>query len=424
MKILHLATDDNFGGAARAAYRQHLALREHGIDSRMLVRHKHSNDADVGVYLGDPSFFRRASRVLRRTWIDRKEKRSRRPEGKVVCGLTDPRADLLRTVSPQTSEADVINIHKVQHFVDLPALFQHLPPSKPVVITLHDLSPITGGCDYPGSCRRFRATCGCCPIMDSRRAGDYSHRIFRMKEMAYSSLRQERLAFVANSFWSGENAKLSALTKGRRIEVIHYGVDQTVYSSQKRRESRQALGIGAEEPVLLFAAHDLGMPHKGGRYLRDALVNVRCQQPIRLLTMGAGHFQVGSGYRHTHFGQIESDELQTLLYRAADVFVIPSLEEAFGQSALEAVACGAVVAGFNVGGIPDIVKCDLNGLLVERQNTRALSEAIQKLLEDEALRHRWQSSCEAWVREHFSYSKNAAAYVALYDSLLNVELRN
>jgi glycosyltransferase involved in cell wall biosynthesis len=424
MKILHLATDDDFGGAARAAYRQHLALREHGIDSRMLVRYKYSNDADVAVYSGDPSFFWRASRVLRRTWIDRKEKRSRRPEGKVICGLTDPRADLLRTVSPQTSEADVINIHKVQHFVDLPALFQHLPPSKPVVITLHDLSPITGGCDYPGSCRRFRATCGCCPIMDSRRAGDYSHRIFRMKEMAYSRPSREGLAFVANSFWSGEKARLSGLTRGKRVEVIHYGLDQTVYSPQKRRESRQALGIGAEEAVLLFAAHDLSLPHKGGLYVRDALTNLRCRRPIRLLTMGAGHFEAGPGYRHIHFGQIESDELQTLLYGAADVFVIPSLEEAFGQSALEAVACGAVVAGFNVGGIPDIVKCDLNGLLVERQDTQALSEAIQKLLEDEALRRHWQNSCETWVREHFSYSKNAAAYVALYDSLLNVKLRN
>src|SRR5256886_17473638 len=73
MKILPLATDDNFGGAARAVYRQHLALRGHGIDSRMLVRHKHSDDADVAVYLGDPSFGYRASRVLRRTWIDYQE---------------------------------------------------------------------------------------------------------------------------------------------------------------------------------------------------------------------------------------------------------------------------------------------------------------------------------------------------------------
>jgi glycosyltransferase involved in cell wall biosynthesis len=424
MKVLHLATHDNFGGAARAAYRQHLALRDHGIDSRMLVRYKHSNDANVAVYLGDPGFFCRASRVLRRTWIDYQEKRSRTPDGKVMWGLTDPRADLLRDVGPEISGADVVNIHKVQHFVDVPAVLRYLPPSKPVVITLHDLSPITGGCDYPGSCRRFEAACGCCPIMNSHRPNDYSRRIFRMKEMAYLRPSRERLAFVANSVWSGEQARLSALTKGRTVEVIHYGLDQDVYSPRKRPEAREVLGIGAEEAVLLFAAHDLGLAHKGGRCLRDALVNVRCQRPIRLLTMGGGHLQAGSGYRHIHFGRVESDELQALLYRAADVFVIPSLEEAFGQTALEAVACGVVVAGFSVGGIPDIVKYGLNGLLVERGNTQALSEAIQKLLDNEALRHRWQNSCEAWVRENFSFSKNAAAYVALYHSLLNVELRN
>ncbi|MGC2352985.1 MAG: glycosyltransferase [Candidatus Udaeobacter sp.] len=424
MRILHLATDDTTGGAARAAYRQHIALRKYGVDSQMLVRHKHSNDTSVVQYAGNSGAGHRAARVLRRAWIGYQEKQSRKDCRQIICGLNDPRADLLRNVDRRISEADVINIHKVQHFVDLPALLRRLALSKPVVITLHDLSPITGGCDYPGSCRRFETACGCCPIMDSQRPNDYSHRIFRMKEMAYLRPPRGRLAFVANSVWSGEKARHSALTKGRTVEVIHYGLDQNVYSPRKRREAREALGIGAEEPVLSFAAHDLSLPHKGGRYLRDALANVRCQRPIRLLTMGAGHFQAGSECRHTHFGRIESDELQTLLYQAADVFVIPSLEEAFGQSALEAIACGTVVAGFNTGGIPDIVKCGLNGILVERENTQALSEAIRKLFEDEALRHHWQSSSEAWVHEHFSYSKNAAAYVTLYQSLLSAEPRN
>jgi glycosyltransferase involved in cell wall biosynthesis len=418
MKILHLATDDKYGGAARAAFRQHLALRQHGIDSRMLVRHKHSNDGKVTVYLGDPSFFRRALRVLRRTWIDYQEKRSQQPGGKTICGLTDPRADLLRDVDDQIAEVDVINVHKVQHFVDLPALFRRLTPSKPVVLTLHDLSWITGGCDYPGQCHRFEGSCGRCPIIDSNNAFDYSRRIFSLKHAAYSTRTFERLAFVANSFWSGEKARLSALTKGRRVEVIHYGLDQRVYSPRKRPEAREALGIGADEPVLLFAANDLGLPHKGGRYLREALANLRCQQPVRLLTMGAGHFQTVSGYRHSHFGQVESDELQALLYRAADVFVIPSLEEAFGQAALEAVACGTVVAGFAAGGIVDIVQNELNGLLVVRGDSNALGQAIMRLLKDEALRVRWQEASQAWVNARFSFDRNATAYHALYQSLL------
>ena len=387
----------------------------------MLVRHKQSNDTSVVQYTGNSGVGHRAARVLRRAWIGHKEKQSRKNCRTIICGLNDPRADLLRSVDQRITEADILNIHKVEHFVDLPALLGRIPPFKPVVITLHDLSPITGGCDYPGSCRRFEAACGCCPIMDSDRANDYSHRIFHIKKRAYSRLPRERLAFVANSFWSAEKARISALTTNNRVEVIHYGLDQTVYSPQKRREARQVLGIGADEPVLLFAAHDLSLHHKGGRCLQDALAKVRCRMPIRLLTMGGGHFEVGSGYRHTHFGRVESDELQALLYQAADVFVIPSLEEAFGQTALEAVACGAVVAGFNVGGIPDIVEYGLNGLLVERQDSQALSEAVQKLLEDEALRRRWQSCCETWARENFSYFKNAAAYVALYDSLLNAD---
>jgi glycosyltransferase involved in cell wall biosynthesis len=422
MRILHLATDDTTGGAARAAYRVHTALRKYGVDSEMLVRHKHSNDTSVVQFTGNSGAGYRAARVLRRAWIGHKEKQSRKGCRTIICGLNDPRADLLRSVDRRIAEADILNIHKVEHFVDLPALLGRLPPSKPAVITLHDLSPITGGCDYPGPCRRFEAACGCCPIMNSHRPNDYSHRIFRMKETAYLRPSRERLAFVANSVWSREQARHSALTKGRTVEVIHFGLDQTVYSPRKRREAREALGIAAEEPVICFGAHDLALPHKGGRCLREAVVNVRCQQPIRLLTMGGGHFEAGAGYHHNHFGRVESDALQALLYQAADVFIIPSLEEAFGQSALEAVACGTVVAGFSVGGIPDIVKCGLNGLLVERGNTQALSEAIRKLLEDETLRHRWQNSCEAWVRENFSYSKSAAAYVALYDSLLNVGL--
>jgi glycosyltransferase involved in cell wall biosynthesis len=94
------------------------------------------------------------------------------------------------------------------------------------------------------------------------------------------------------------------------------------------------------------------------------------------------------------------------------------LEEAFGQTALEAVACGTVVAGFAVGGIVDIVQNDLNGFLVGSGDSNALGQAITRLLGDGALRVHWRESCEAWVKERFSFDRNAAAYRELYESLL------
>ena len=128
--------------------------------------------------------------------------------------------------------------------------------------------------------------------------------------------------------------------------------------------------------------------------------------------MGAGHFQSVSGHRHTHFGQVESDELQALLYRAADVFVIPSLEEAFGQTALEAIACGTVVAGFAVGGIGDIVQNGFERTAGYARRFKRLGSRDKRLLKDEALRVRWQEACEAWVKARFSFDRNATAYHA------------
>jgi len=99
--------------------------------------------------------------------------------------------------------------------------------------------------------------------------------------------------------------------------------------------------------------------------------------------------------------------------------VIPSLEEAFGQTALEAVACGTVVVGFASGGIVDIIQNDLNGLLVRRGDANALSEAISRLLQDEAMRIRWRQACVTWLGENFSFGQNATAYRTLYQSLLD-----
>jgi len=415
MQVLHLATYDHVGGAARAAYRQHLALRGAGIDSRMLVRHKHTDDPHVQVFTGSHDLSSRVDRTIRRAWIKHCQKKSR-VSGKI--GLTDPRADLLRFAVPEMADADIINIHKTEYFADIPSLLASLPASKPVVMTLHDLSPITGGCDYPGSCERFTKTCGTCPLLDSQQDNDYSRRIFRMRQVAYATRIPENFSFVANSRWTLENARRSGLTAGIRTKLIHYGLDQTIYQPANRAIAREALGIGADEAVICFCAHDLSARHKGGVQLAKALAGLKFDAPIRLLTMGSGHLHAPPQFKHTHFGRIESDELQSLIYRTADVFVIPSLEEAFGQTALEAIACGTVVAGFAVGGIVDIVQNDLNGQLVARGDSNAMGQVITHLLKDKTFRANWQGSCEAWVKERFSYDRNASAYCGLYESLL------
>jgi glycosyltransferase involved in cell wall biosynthesis len=415
MKILHLATHDNFGGAARAAYRQHLALLGAGMDSRMLVRHKHTDDPQVQVFTGSRDFRSRTERTIRRAWINHCEENSR-VNGK--CGLTDTRADLLRSAVSEMDEVDIINIHRNEHFADIPAVLASLPSHKPVVLTLHDMSPLAGGCDYSGNCERFTTECGCCPLLNSHHEKDYSRKIFKWRQVAYATRSPEKFALVANSRWTLEQARRSGLTATRRTELIHYGLDQNIYRPENRAVARAAFGIGLDEKVVCFAAQNLGLQHKGGGQLTEALAGLKFTGSVRLLTMGSGRIKAPPGFKHTHFGTIESDPLQSLIYRAADVFVIPSLEEAFGQTALEAIACGTVVAGFAVGGITDIVQNDLNGQLVGRGDASALGQAIMTLLKDEVLKSNWRESCVAWVNERFSFERNATAYRRLYASLL------
>jgi glycosyltransferase involved in cell wall biosynthesis len=414
MRILHLATHDHFGGAARAAYRQHLALRGEGIDSRMLVRHKHTDDPQVEMFAGNRNLRSRMDRTIRRAWINHCERRSR-AAGKP--GLTDPRADLLRSAVSAIADADIINIHKTEYFADVPALLASLPASKPVVFTLHDPSPITGGCDYPGSCERFTDSCGSCPLSNGRQENDYSRKIFRMRQAAYGKRSRGTLAFVANSRWTLQQAHRSSLLRDHPCVTIHYGLDTQVYNPRRRQIARQALGLPVDDPVLLFAAHDVSYPRKGAAFLLEALQGPGISEATALVTFGAGHVPL-RGHRHFHFGTVNDERLQALIYQAADVFVMPSLEEAFGLTALEAVACGTVVAGFAAGGIADVVQNGLNGMLVRPADAAELRAAIVGLLENRRLRQQWIDQAEPWVKERFSYAVNAARYLELYRQLV------
>jgi glycosyltransferase involved in cell wall biosynthesis len=111
---------------------------------------------------------------------------------------------------------------------------------------------------------------------------------------------------------------------------------------------------------------------------------------------------------------VNSDFRLSLLYSAADVFVIPSVQEAFGQTALEAMACGTPVVGSAVGGIPEIVQDNVTGWLVPAASPDALREAILKLLHDSEKRAQMSANCRRVVLENYTLEAQANRYENLY----------
>jgi glycosyltransferase involved in cell wall biosynthesis len=96
---------------------------------------------------------------------------------------------------------------------------------------------------------------------------------------------------------------------------------------------------------------------------------------------------------------------------------MPSLEEAFGQTALEAIACGTPVAAFAAGGIPETVRNEQTGLLASVGETLSLQVNIERLLSDGSL---WEHCSKEGVKlahKEFSYELNARKYIELYEAL-------
>jgi glycosyltransferase involved in cell wall biosynthesis len=112
-----------------------------------------------------------------------------------------------------------------------------------------------------------------------------------------------------------------------------------------------------------------------------------------------------------------------LAYNASDVFVMPSLEEAFGQTALEAIACGTPVAAFQAGGIPETVRHEQTGLLGPVGDSEVLRTNIERLLGNEGLWRHCSENGPKVAQMEFSYEVNAKNYIALYQSLLEPESR-
>ncbi|HMJ11652.1 MAG TPA: glycosyltransferase [Polyangiaceae bacterium] len=410
MKVVHVATADRSGGAARAAHRLHVGLQREGHDSRMFVRDRTSDDPAIDQYQYRHRLAPRVRRKLSRLLAPHEAGASSSYEY-----FSNPRTEY--RIDPRSlGDVDVINLHWIAGFVDLPSFFGALPASIPVVWTLHDMNPMTGGCHYDAGCGRFTERCGACPQLGSEHQSDATRAFFVRKAEALASLKAP-LHLVADSHWLAREARRSTLLRSYPCEVIHYGLDTELYQPRDKRATRAALGIDADARILVFVAESIDNQRKGMAVLLQAIAALRNVPRLTLLTVGGKGALAPEGVAHIHLGRVDEDRLLSLVYSAADVFVIPSLQEAFGQTALEAMACGTPVVGFDLGGIPDMVVPGVTGTLVEPHDASALARALADLLQDDAARASMGRACRAKVLEYFTLKRQAVEYAQLYTRL-------
>lgn len=418
MRVLHVSLGDVQGGAEKAAYRLHRGLVQAGVASKMLVLMRESSDPQVEQLRPQPQPSLRGRRILRRGWLQVVKWRYRHALASRNQTFSDDRSQYRHDFPLPLADTEILHLHMASGLADLPSLLRSARCCKGIVVTLHDMNYFTGGCHNSFGCERFTQSCGCCPQLGSSSGRDLSRSVWRRKARTYAALPAERTRFIADSESIASDARRSSILRRFEVRTIYYGLDTAIFAPQPREVCRRALGLPADGPVVLFGAANLYDPRKGFSVLLEALKRLAPGRMIRLLTFGRGESPAPLPFPVEHFGFVGNERLQAALYNAADLFVIPSLSEPFGQTCLEAMACGLPVVGSRVGGIPEMIEDGVTGRLVPPGDAAALSAAIGELLPSPVAMKAMGDRGLARARGFFSSERQAHDYQLLYRELL------
>lgn len=437
MKVLSVNTNDTYGGAARAAMRIMQGVQQHGLETQILVKEKHTRDTAV-VSLQQFLLKNKLYRIV--DWVAQKLKNKYyhwlwRPYRKTKENvfMSDSRGTRLGGAL-QKLDYDVLHLHWInQRFIKL----QDLPKDNPIIWTLHDSWPFCGVCHYFVDCEQYKTHCGDCPMLHSGKEKDLSYRIFEEKLRAYRDL---NLHIVTPSRWLGECAKKSALFGRFPVTVIPNCLETDVYhplSEQEMNERllvaiqqnqalhsvKRAAGEKAAKPLILYGAMNAATDRrKGFASLLSALQTFDKQSfEANLVVFGASESDLPMQFEHisVHFiGYVSDTELLVMLYNLADVMVVPSLTENLSCAIMESLSCATPVCCFDIGGNGDMVEHKVNGYLAKEKDSDDLARGIRWCLDnnkDGSL----SDAARQKVMDNYTIEQVGKQYAELYESILN-----
>ncbi len=413
MKTLFISTSDIVGGAARATYWLAKGLRSIGQDLSMCVQQK-SGDFPW-VWKTKKNKFGAFSDLIRPE-LDTFPLRYYANRKRVQWSLNLlPNSKLTSAIN--ALNPDIINLHWVGGGFLPISQFRHL--NAPIVWSLYDMWSFTGGCHYDDSCGKFVDSCGSCPQLDSH-LGDVSSYIHGKKAKHWQDI---PMTIVAPSAWLAGEAKRSSLFRNLRVEVIPHGTDLNLFKPIDKDCAKEILGLQKNRRYVLFGAMGgTSDARKGYQYLEPALKRLAAMpgfEDLTLLVFGANEppNPPKLGFPIHYVGRLHDDVSLAVLYSAADVTVTPSMQEAFGMTASESMACGTPVVAFGASGPLDVIDHQVNGYLATPYEVEDLANGISWVLDrsrSKSLAFESRKKCES----KFELSSVARQYANLYEELI------
>lgn len=419
MKVLHVCYSDSREGGAIGAYRLHTSMLREGIDSKLLVVRKRNEDSSV-LRISLPF---RGINILERK-LSNLIIKILKPADQSFHSLNIFPTGIHRLINKQ--DADVVQLHWINR--NAISIKEIGKIRSPVVWKFPDMWAFSGAEHYlsPGDPERYREGYNKENRPVRERGPDLDRWLWKYKMNVWKDM---QLTIVCPSKWLAKCAQRSAMFRKNKIVNIANPINFDIYKPfTSKSAARKILGLPEGKSLILFGGiNAVGDRRKGFHLLEKCLSHLASKKEsgdFELVVFGASG-EPGStlhGMRVHYLGNLFRDDLMRAAYSSADVMVLPTKADNLPNTIQEATCCGIPCVGFEVGGLPDMIKHKETGYLAEPFDTRDLATGISWVLENkgETLSRRVRKNAE----QLFDPKKRVADYVEIYRDLLQQKEKN
>jgi len=410
MDVLIISISDELNGASKALFRIHNSLnRLKNVNSKMLVYKRVSGNKNVTElklnYLQNLTFF--FKKIINNYLVGALYPKKNSytlfshnyfSSNQIFNQLKKEKIDVLIV---GWANSGIFNYHKIKT-MDLPTLF-----------VMEDMWYFTGGCHYNLKCENYKKVCSKCPVLNSSKSKDLSYFGQKSKLKIYN---RNNIFFIAVSKWLKEKGDKSRLLDSKKIEYIPNTIDHFFF-----RKINYNPKIGKKLPsnkkIILFGAtRAIDDKRKGLDYLLKALKLIN-NNKIILVIYGSDQ-KINNDKRIINYGKIKNDKTLINLLSAADLFVAPSIQEAFGLTVLEALSCSLPVVAFEGTGIDTQIDHKVNGYLAKYLDEKDLAKGIEWTLNHNKNNCLGKAAREK-VKNEFSYEIVSQKYLDFFEKITN-----
>ena len=371
MNILQINNTD-LPGARFNGYNTMQYLRKNSIDCKQIVMEKYSFDSDV-IQISIPQTVHKYMQTFEK---ENSIKSLIFPYGKLISQY-----DAFK-------EADIVHYHLIHNDImsiyDLPNLFN----LKKSIWTIHDPWIFTGHCIHPIECEKWKSGCGKCQFLSRhfQMQNDNTAFMWKKKKELFDAI-DNKIDLIVASEWMYDLIRTSPITKNvKNVHVIPFGINLELYKSDDNIKTtlRKKHKINKNDIVIFFRSDK--SEYKGLSYIFDALKKLPYDEySITLVTVGEiGELkQFQNKYNILEYGWINDETKLAELYKLSDIFLMPSIAEAFGVMAIEAMSSSLAVVVLNGTALPSVVQSPHGGISTDKES---FASVIRNLITDKELR--------------------------------------